>query len=1234
MTKNKILITLTDTDLIIANTGKPFTEESVVSLCDLHISAKDKQNKINLPEKKEENLITDIQQSNLEDWTNTSKNHFEKHINSFNAKSKDYEGREIVELLQNAIDPITDNAIGKKGVGFKAVFNICNTPEIYSNSFYFHFDGNKTAELLKEHEIFEQFEKKYPIKKDPRHDKVLSMLLPHILEPEQNIKKLLQQYSTIIRLPLDSIPENLIIEVQELYENPYFLLFLQHHSDIAFTVDMMGDENTFCMKTYKDEFYMYESQNSKIKIAIPKKDSIKYKHKKIWHYFATEQEVKINALLHMDLDVSDNRKDIREKSSDAWDTEIQNILEKILNDTEVPITTRITCFEHYKYNTQTEYNSFKEFVNQKIAQYYQEIDFIPTYGNGMSNIMECVYWDYDNPLLKIMTTDTHEDIKQHNLVCPKTQIKQDILKKSISDYKKIPFWQMKGGIVTSISCDIPVRRDLQLPAFFTLGVDYNILQLPDNIEEYKENCIYEILPDNNCTKIIQHKIENTFDWENQGNEILDFIHEQYKQKNIDLKQLRDHIKVPVKNHNTWHLAKHVYAGTKNGGLDIDTIINTLTDRFILDYDTTSKKEFFENIGVSYGFKVYDVENLEEVPADTPLLQEYQVFLKQEANKKFKYNMEYKKLKQQTKQYIDNFEKIIHHIRDKYDCNTLCEKIQRINRRFDFLGYQLKHTAWVKVKGNPILQSDTRFMCVKDMYISDKIKSSFFAVPDLEPIRHSDSISFLKNLDIQTSLTKKIEEWEQYFDKFKTYIKTQSEDNKKRLCKGFYKTCYDALHDTNAPNLKILCETDNGLKLKKSSEVYYYDTPLLQKDSIKENLKKTYPIAIVAHTSEEKHICDFFKIEKLSTKIHAPQYGGEIVNPNIILKIEKAHKPLQKYITEKTQKTAECIKYPIKIVENITFKIDKHDIPDEHHLDRENETIYIANSKINQDIIERFARAIDNDARNDILRIIELCHQKNPQKLQDEFRQWGMDLNEEDIQGFNDSDSKISDMENTLQNESKEEHEAKQLQISNPQTIPTEINQQPKTTREIPTAKTTFTHQRTETETNPNIFLPPEENNECVDHKTQTSSNIGTHESNSNSKLHKDIEQQAIKNCTDHYENMGYEVISVEADNMGWDLEVTKDQKTLYVEVKGRGNKQYIAQLSENEYEKMQQHKNKYIIFISNLDGYKVFEYDTVQNRWIDNAGNTELEIQEKTTKPKAIVEAKNLKTNDTETSLS
>ena len=78
-----------------------------------------------------------------------------------------------------------------------------------------------------------------------------------------------------------------------------------------------------------------------------------------------------------------------------------------------------------------------------------------------------------------------------------------------------------------------------------------------------------------------------------------------------------------------------------------------------------------------------------------------------------------------------------------------------------------------------------------------------------------------------------------------------------------------------------------------------------------------------------------------------------------------------------------------------------------------------------------------------------------------------------------------------------------------------------------------------------------------------------------------IESNAVAEATMYYESRGYKVKSVEKENCGWDLKVTKQgEKTLQVEVKGHRGSDFNFELTHNEYAKMKEYSKTYRVFVA------------------------------------------------------
>lgn len=99
-----------------------------------------------------------------------------------------------------------------------------------------------------------------------------------------------------------------------------------------------------------------------------------------------------------------------------------------------------------------------------------------------------------------------------------------------------------------------------------------------------------------------------------------------------------------------------------------------------------------------------------------------------------------------------------------------------------------------------------------------------------------------------------------------------------------------------------------------------------------------------------------------------------------------------------------------------------------------------------------------------------------------------------------------------------------------------------------------------------------------------------------------VEKAAIRACCDHFEALGYDVASVEKDNVGWDLVATAGRSSLRIEVKGLSATSFSVELTPNEYLAFEQRANDYrlAVVIDALQKPKLFicRYSQEQSTWI------------------------------------
>lgn len=108
-----------------------------------------------------------------------------------------------------------------------------------------------------------------------------------------------------------------------------------------------------------------------------------------------------------------------------------------------------------------------------------------------------------------------------------------------------------------------------------------------------------------------------------------------------------------------------------------------------------------------------------------------------------------------------------------------------------------------------------------------------------------------------------------------------------------------------------------------------------------------------------------------------------------------------------------------------------------------------------------------------------------------------------------------------------------------------------------------------------------------------------------------VETNAINKTIDHFQNLGFNIISVEKDNVGWDLEARKVNELLLLEVKGLSGKNISVELTPNEY-KNSVNQNYRICIVTNcleIPILHIYKKEKQTNKWIDKY-NRELQIEE------------------------
>ena len=102
---------------------------------------------------------------------------------------------------------------------------------------------------------------------------------------------------------------------------------------------------------------------------------------------------------------------------------------------------------------------------------------------------------------------------------------------------------------------------------------------------------------------------------------------------------------------------------------------------------------------------------------------------------------------------------------------------------------------------------------------------------------------------------------------------------------------------------------------------------------------------------------------------------------------------------------------------------------------------------------------------------------------------------------------------------------------------------------------------------------------------------------------KRVEKRAVEQVTKHYKSLGYTIVSVEKDNIGWDLNAFKDKESLKLEVKGRNTDLIDVMITHNEYQNMKKYKNNYRLCVVTNAIYApkltIFYWNRTLKKWVN-----------------------------------
>ncbi len=219
----RILFRLTESHLLVANTGKPFSKEGFEAVCYTDTSSKTGEKATQAASEAEaKNWVDHLIEKKRKTFSDPKQ--LQSASGTEQRTAKDYSARLLLELLQNAIDADREEQIGYKGIGFRSVLNEGEVIEIHSGHLHVRWSEADALEALKE---LVEFPERLPI-----------LDLPAWNAPDNEARELLKvggtgSYETVVKLKIDDEGQKHVgKEWDKFASDPSLLLFVDGEIEI------------------------------------------------------------------------------------------------------------------------------------------------------------------------------------------------------------------------------------------------------------------------------------------------------------------------------------------------------------------------------------------------------------------------------------------------------------------------------------------------------------------------------------------------------------------------------------------------------------------------------------------------------------------------------------------------------------------------------------------------------------------------------------------------------------------------------------------------------------------------------------------------------------------------------------------------------------------------------------------------------------------------------------------
>ena len=447
---NEILFEVTENALLVANGGRPFSRKGVISVCASHLSDKQLDGVTDhFFDANDKQLIRAIRCNELNHYKDP--NRITSDSNIEHETVHDYGGRFVWELLQNADDAmgegrLSDVLIGSKGLGFKAVLEVTDEPEIHSGPFHFLFSSTRTRKLLKKKNLY-------------NNPPTLTFRIPYECEPNKRIKELLSAgYTTVVRLPFrDKVTAGAVID-RLCSLAPLLLLLAQELSCVRICTEdketvheitreqpglssgdvilsTRGQNGSFSTswRRWIRSNPASSDQDKQLTVAVclpltEQGEVVPHSANVPFHvFYPTEEDSGVPALIHASFDLEHNRKHVRKgQHDDAIRREFCKLFQDVLKD--VPARTALESFGEIAYEAG---DSPLRNLQKDIWDTLCETPFVPVIGGDRVRPGEVQLWN--DRLGRVLRDDTNE-VRKACLLLPEHQDLADVLKRFGAKY--------------------------------------------------------------------------------------------------------------------------------------------------------------------------------------------------------------------------------------------------------------------------------------------------------------------------------------------------------------------------------------------------------------------------------------------------------------------------------------------------------------------------------------------------------------------------------------------------------------------------------------------------------------------------------------------------------------------------------------------------------------------------------------------------------------------------------